>query len=522
MAESKARGLLRDLVAVGGVPVLLPAGLTGPELAVSAREQGLSGLLLAALERERPAWAGPLLEGLAAERRRLLVRGLGQLELAARVVAALAAREIRALPLKGAALSGILYDVESDRPMSDVDVLALERWPEGLAALAAAGYTTVARADHAWALRDPESGGIVELHRSITSAPGLFPLDVDALWQRRREGGAPLRALPSTEDLLLQLALHAAFQHGLVLSLVQWLDFRRLLEREPPDVSRLLALADAARARSPLAAALWAAEAVVAAPLPPALREALDLPAGARAWLLPRLAGPLAFVLPSRPALGRLRWELLAGRRAELLWRTLVLPETPAGDTRLHERVAFALGRGLRLARGLADEPPAGEVHDLEPAPAAPGVVAPEVPFAEELLRDCLASFPHVRLTVSGHCMEPVLAHGERVQLVAVARRGARLGDVVLARHRDGLRLHRLVWGPPLVSARGVWRTRADRGRLLDPPLAATDVLATVELVEGRPFARPRRPARALRSLAQAAFARLRPGVAARAAQVVP
>ena len=50
---------------------------------------------------------------------------------------------------------------------------------------------------------------------------------------------------------------------GLVLSLVQWLDFRRLLEREPVDVSRLLALAASARAEVPLGAALLAAEAVV-------------------------------------------------------------------------------------------------------------------------------------------------------------------------------------------------------------------------------------------------------------------
>ena len=301
------------------------------------------------IERDRPAWAAPIEAPLADRRRADLVRTLGQVGLAARALALLEARGLRGLPLKGTALAETVYDVESDRPMSDVDVLALERWPEAVVALREAGFAEVARGDHAWAFRDPGGSGIVELHRSVVSAPGLFPLDAEGLWARSRPGRGQLPRLPSAEDLLLQLALHAAFQHGLVLALVQWLDFRRVLEREPIDVSRLLALAASARAEAPLGAALLAAEAVVKAPLPSPLRP--SLPAGLRRWLEPRLAEPLTLVAPSAPALSRARWELLAGRRAELLWRTLVLPETPEGDERLSARVAFAFGRGLRLAR---------------------------------------------------------------------------------------------------------------------------------------------------------------------------
>jgi hypothetical protein len=102
------------------------------------------------------------------------------------------------------------------------------------------------------------------------------------------------------------------------------------------------------------------------------------------------------------------------------------------------------------------------------------------------------------------------------VHLVAAARRAPRVGDVVLARQKDGLRLHRLVWGPPL-ARRGSWRTKADRGRLLDPPIRSQDVLATVSVVESRPAARARRPLRALRSLAAGALFRLRHGAGARA-----
>jgi len=505
MAESKARALLRDLAATGALPAL-PDGVSAQELAETARDQGVAGLLLGVIERDRPAWAAPIEAPLADRRRADLVRTLGQVGLAARSLALLEARGLRGLPLKGTALAETVYDVESDRPMSDVDVLALERWPEAVVALREAGFAEVARGDHAWAFRDPGASGIVELHRSVVSAPGLFPLDAEGLWARSRPGRGQLPRLPSAEDLLLQLALHAAFQHGLVLALVQWLDFRRVLEREPIDVSRLLALAASARAEAPLGAALLAAEAVVKAPVPSPLRPRLT--AGLRRWLEPRLAEPLALVAPSAPALSRARWELLAGRRAELLWRTLVLPETPEGDERLPARVAFAFGRGLRLARRLPPEAPLAAAHDLGEPPAE--AAGEEVPFGEELLRDCLASFPHVRLTVTGRCMEPALRHGEKVHLVGASRRRPRLGDVVLARQKEGLRLHRLVWGPPLAGSS--WRTKADRGRRLDPPLAADDVLASVAVVEGRPGARPRRAGRALLSLAGGIAARLRAG----------
>ncbi len=519
MAESKARGLLRGLAATQALSAL-PEGLPAPELAQAARDQGLAGLLLAAIERERPAWAAPpFLDALVGRRRADLVRTLGQVGLAARAIGLLEARGIRGLPLKGAVLAETVYDVESDRPMSDVDVLALERWPEGVLALREAGFAEVARGDHAWAFRDPSGSGIVELHRSVVSAPGLFPFEPEGLWARSRVGRGQLHRLPSAEDLLLQLALHAAFQHGLVLSLVQWLDFRRVLEREAIDPARLLTLAATARAEVPLAAALLVAEAVVAAPVPAALR--LPLPAGLRRWLLPRLASPLDFVSPSASPLGRVRWELLAGRRAELLWRTLVLPETPEGDERLPARVAFALGRARRLARGAPPDPLAAvEVHDLG-APAV-GTEGAEVPFGEELLRECLSAFPHVRLTVTGRCMEPALCDGERVRLVGAQRRRPRVGDVVLARQAQGLRLHRLVWGPPFAREGGSWRTKADRGRLLDPPLAAEAVLASVEAVETRPGARPQSAGRALVSLAGAIAARLRLGAKASRAEVLP
>jgi hypothetical protein len=353
VGESKARGLLRALVAEGSLPTP-PEGPAGAaELLAAAREQRVSGVLLSTLERERPAWAGPLVEPLRLERRERLALVLRQIALAARAASLLSLAGIRALPLKGVVLAETVYDLESERPMGDVDLLVLERWDDATSALCAAGFAEQARADHARVLVEAGSGLVLELHRSVTSAPGLFPLASEGLWKRRRPGRGQLPLLPSGEDLLLQLALHAAFQHGLVLSLVQWLDFRRVLEREAIDAERLALVAAEARAAAPLAAALLAAEAVVAAPVSAAQHVSLEaaLPAGLRRWLAPRLRDPLSLVAPSSPAVGRVRWELLAGRRAELLWRTLVLPEAKDGDTRLEPRLAQAAARLVRFGR---------------------------------------------------------------------------------------------------------------------------------------------------------------------------
>lgn len=115
-------------------------------------------------------------------------------------------------------------------------------------------------------------------------------------------------------------------------------------------------------------------------------------------------------------------------------------------------------------------------------AAAIPSLDASDA-FQDAVLRECLASFPHVRLTVTGDCMFPGLASGETVLLAAAAQRRPRLGDVVLVRQHEGLRLHRLVWGPPLARA-GAWRTQADRGPIWDPRVRSEDVLATVVAVE--------------------------------------
>jgi hypothetical protein len=163
--------------------------------------------------------------------------------------------------------------------------------------------------------------------------------------------------------------------------------------------------------------------------------------------------------------------------------------------------------------------------HPKDPAVETPTEPdAPEVPFREELLVECLSSFPFVRLSVSGRCMQPALDDSEKVHLVHPSHRRPRLGDVVLARGRDGLRLHRLVWGPPLAPSgtHGRWRMKADRGRLLDPPLDPSDVLGVVVFAEGHASQSVRRPVKALGSLAAGVLARLWMGSRAARVEATP
>jgi hypothetical protein len=126
--------------------------------------------------------------------------------------------------------------------------------------------------------------------------------------------------------------------------------------------------------------------------------------------------------------------------------------------------------------------------------------------FEDTVLRDCLAGFDRLRLTVTGDCMRPALLAGDTVVLAPVRSAPPRFGDVVLLRHPAGLRLHRLIWRPPGLR----WRTKGDRAVFCDPALGRADLLATVVASEP-PRGTVRSAWRALVSLASAVGARLDP-----------
>src|SRR5260370_34258807 len=83
--------------------------------------------------------------------------------------------------------------------------------------------------------------------------------------------------------------------------------------------------------------------------------------------------------------------------------------------------------------------------------------------------------------------MSRLVAAGARVRVGAPGSRPHRLGDVVLVRLPTALRLHRLVWGPPLTPWGARWRTQGDRSCLWDPLLDPRHILRTVPPLGSRP-----------------------------------
>ncbi len=336
------REALRVLVRDGVPPDIGDA----TRLLADLREQGLVGLIprLASV-----GWPESAIDLLRTAQRTALFASVQLLDGAARAISLLGASGLRVLPLKGCAVAEWLYDSPAERAMMDVDILALDDWRASRAALEDAGYKWSASADHASAYRDPTTGVMVELHRAPTSCAALFPFEREALWQRSRERSGQIRRVPASEDLLVQLALHAAFQHGLVLKLGQYLDFRRLIERARPEAALTWEIARSMRAERALAVALDAARIVVGAPVADLADQGHRfLTGGLRRFLREAQESPLQLVHPAQPQLARLRWELTGGQRVALLAATL-MASSAAGQQSLLGRLAAAPRRVVRL-----------------------------------------------------------------------------------------------------------------------------------------------------------------------------
>jgi hypothetical protein len=345
----QARLALRTWLITGDLPEPADAERRRTLLSAAA-EQGLTALLADAIAM-RDDWPTGAREPLRQAARLGLVRTVRQLDLAGRVHLLLLRHDLRSLPLKGAAVAEWLYDSPAHRAMGDVDLLALDAPEDALRLLQNEGFERVGTAEHAFTLRERGTGEILELHRSITTCPALFPLDLEALWQRRTARPAQLPCVPCAADLLVLLALHAAFQHGLVLTLSQWMDFRRLAERLAPSLSTLERLAPRPVARA-VALALLASKSAVAAPFGPELlawaRDAL--PRRLLALASPSSDSPLRLLTPARAPLARLRWAIASGHRGRLLRATL-FPDVPEEGPGAHRALGVALKRCLRLVR---------------------------------------------------------------------------------------------------------------------------------------------------------------------------
>jgi hypothetical protein len=108
-----------------------------------------------------------------------------------------------------------------------------------------------------------------------------------------------------------------------------------------------------------------------------------------------------------------------------------------------------------------------------------------EAGTSEAVLRECLNTFPHIRMRVTGICMTPDLHPGDIVSITSPARRPPKWGDIVLVRNQDGLRLHRLIWRWPFASDRFPWLTKADSSVHCDPRVSSANLLGTVVRIEG-------------------------------------
>ncbi len=335
-----------------GVPPRPASAESAVELATAARAQRVAPLLHVAIETKGEGWPEPIRRELREAYHQGFSNGVVQLELAARAERLLEQAGLRCLPLKGAAVAERLYESVAERPMADVDLIALDDFAASVETLRKAGFEAGPRADHAWAFSDPVTGGSLELHHSFCSCPGLFPVDADGLWRRRESGSGQVGRRPSSADLLVQLSLHAAFQNGLGLSLLQYLDLRRLMERAPPEPEVLVEVARHARAAPAVIAAVEAARVTTGCPRLPGEAERVlgaALGGGFQSWLRERLGQPEGLLASGPRSLGRARWELSAGRRGALLVATLA-PRDPGAPAWSCRRLARALGRGTRLA----------------------------------------------------------------------------------------------------------------------------------------------------------------------------
>lgn len=286
-----------------------------------------------------------------AARVREAVKSTRLLDAALRVQWHLERYGLRTIALKGAALHGTVYSNVDERPMLDADLWVIDDFAAAETRVAALGFHPIDRADHAVAYEEEGSGAVVELHRSVTSAPGFFRVDAASVWSARRRLSTGLVA-PSSVDTFVLLALHSAFQHGLVLRLVQHGDFEALLLKESPEPARIVSRAREWDAGVAVAAAMDVAAHVRGRPV---AAEAVRIALGP----LPRCLGrhverarmaPEEFLEPARPRLAFVRLALARGRRFELLRRTL-WSDADAHTAPALSRVSSGLTRGARLAR---------------------------------------------------------------------------------------------------------------------------------------------------------------------------
>jgi len=101
----------------------------------------------------------------------------------------------------------------------------------------------------------------------------------------------------------------------------------------------------------------------------------------------------------------------------------------------------------------------------------------------EDLMRDLLGRGLAVRFQARGASMSPAIRDGEIVEVTGVIVSKLRKDDIVLAKTKDGFRLHRIVFAD---SASDVFVTRGDCGPENDPMLRGAQILGLAQAKEVR------------------------------------
>lgn len=310
------------------------------------------------------AMPGPLREVLRRRQRRMTLHTLQQAAALREIVTALGAAGVRYCLLKGQGFAA-LFDAPQRREACDIDVLVEAcDCRAALARLQALGYVLdpAAAADpqrhaidnHALELRHAGTGVVLELHLRLANQARQFPLQGPALWERH----TTVVSLAGMDMVTLAppaAVVYAAF-HGTKHNWHRafWLvDMALAMRGTAVDWSAALALAQALGVERQLAMSVLLAEAVLGAPVPPALWERADLLRVARPaaeQLLPHLdalGSDRGAELAAR--LGMVRyvlrlWSLQSGWRGRLQLVPFLL--APTDD----DRQALALPRWLHWA----------------------------------------------------------------------------------------------------------------------------------------------------------------------------
>lgn len=258
-----------------------------------------------------------------AVRNRLLAVELGK------VLAALAAHGVGAMPYKGPVLASAAYGDVALRRFADLDVLVRRADARpAVDALRGLGYAprlaltpaqerAYLRAECEYALDRDRGRFTVEVHWDVAPRDYAVRVDLDAIWRAARPidaAGLPVLS-PAPEDLLLLLIVHGSKHAWERLS---WLVDVAELTRAHPDLpwDRLIARARTAGAGRMLRVALALARELLGADLPPVAARAVD--ADGRALALARQIGGAvcAGALPVPRSLAAVRLQRALRERA--------------------------------------------------------------------------------------------------------------------------------------------------------------------------------------------------------------